>query len=239
MTVSVKSRKVLWVESGGRCAICRKPLLTTTDAGEPSVSGDEAHIVPRRPRGPRSEGRGGMTPAEIDDHSNLILLCKPDHKQVDDYPERFPVEDLRRLKQEHRAWVLSLGSDKRQPAGQAEKVSAWPHVVAANPSAAESPPAWGALIRNGSDLPVYQVHVEFLPIDPWHGSYVVVIELVPPGDWLVSGRKVYPKPESAGSRPDIWELPDRTFVVELRFADSNGRVWRRSRDGVLTPEARR
>jgi hypothetical protein len=35
-----------------------------------------------------------MTPAEIDDHSNLILLCKPDHKQVDDYPERFPVEDL-------------------------------------------------------------------------------------------------------------------------------------------------
>jgi len=95
------------------------------------------------------------------------------------------------------------------------------------------------LIRNGSGLPVYQVHVEFLPIHPCQGSYVVVIELVSPGDWLVSGRKVYPKPESAETRTDVWELPDRTFVVELRFADSNGRVWRRSRDGVLTPEARR
>jgi hypothetical protein len=176
-----------------------------------------------------------MPRAQIDDHPNLILLCKADHKLVDDYPERFPVEDLHRRKEEHRAWISSLGSDGRQPAGQAEKVGAWPNGVAADPSDANSPLAWGALVRNGSDLPVYQVQVEFVPIRRWQGRTTVVIELVPPGDWLVSGRKVYPKPESATSRPDLWDLPERTFVIELRFADSNGRVWRRSADGLLIP----
>ena len=88
-----------------------------------------------------------------------------------------------------------------------------------------------------SDLPVYQVHVEFVPISRWQGQSAVVMEVVPPGDWVVSGRLVYPATEPARSRPDLRDLPDRTFVIELRFADSNGRVWRRSKGGVLTPES--
>lgn len=161
--------------------------------------------------------RSGMTRAQIDHHSNLILLCKPDHKEVDDYPERFPVEDLRRRKQEHRAWIGSLTGDERQPAGQAEKIAAWPRVVRGDPSLPDSAPAWGAEIHNGSELPIYQVHVEFVPIERDRGLNVIVIELIPPGDWLVSGRKVYPKPEAPPSQQDAWRLPDRTYVIEKSF----------------------
>ncbi len=192
--------------------------------------------MPVKERGPRGEGWRGMTRAQIDHHSNLIVLCKSDHKEVDDHPERFPIEDLRRRKQEHRAWIDSLGGDERQPGGQAEKIAAWPSVVRSDPAVPDSSPAWGAEIHNGSELPVYQVHVEFVPIERGRGMNVIVIELIPPGDWLVSGRKVYPKPEGGRaplSQQDAWRLPDRTYVIELRFTDVDGRTWRRSKDGVL------
>jgi hypothetical protein len=42
--------------------------------------------------------------------------------------------------------------------------------------------------------------------DPWlapWGIKAVVIDVVPPGDWLVSGRNVYLKPEQAAIRPNV------------------------------------
>lgn len=234
MGVSERTRKIVWIESGGRCAICRRQVLTpATETDDPSIFGEEAHIIPARPGGPRAAGRRGMTQAQIDHHSNLILLCSPHHKQVDNQPNRFTIEELRRIKTAHRDWVASLGEDDRQPAGQAEKVTAWPSVVRSNPADPDSAPAWGATVRNASELPVYQVHVEFVPIERWQGMSVVIIEVIPPGDWNVSGRKVYPKPDQAAPRPEVWDMPERTYVTELRFTDTNGQTWRRDRHGVL------
>jgi hypothetical protein len=176
-----------------------------------------------------------MTRIQLDDHTNLILLCKLHHKEVDDNPKRYTIEELRRIKREHRAWIASLGEDDRRPARQAEKITAWPSVVRSNPSVPDSPPAWGATIRNGSELPVYQVQVEFVPIERGRGGMAVVIEVIPPGDWHISGRKVYPKPELAELKPDVWGMPERTYVIELRFTDTNGHAWRRSHHGLLSP----
>jgi len=176
-----------------------------------------------------------MNQAQIDDHSNLILLCKLHHKEVDDRPNDFTIEELRRIKREHAAWVASLGETDRRPAEQAEKITAWPSVVRSDPADPGSPPEWGATIRNGSELPVYQVHVEFVPIVRGGGVSVVIIEVVPPGDWDVSGRKVYPTSQAAELRPDVWKMPERTYVIELHFTDTNGQRWRRSRDGLLSP----
>lgn len=140
-----------------------------------------------------------MTQHELDHHSNLILPCSPHHKQVDDQPNHFTIEELHRIKGAHRDWVASLGEDDRQPSGQAEKVTAWPSVVRNNPADPVSAPAWGATVRNASELTVYQVHVEFVPIERWAGIMDVVIEVIPPGEWNVSGRKVRPAP-GRGSR---------------------------------------
>jgi hypothetical protein len=41
----------------------------------------------------------------IDHYSNLILLCKVDHKQVDDQPNAHSVEKLRTAKADHERWV--------------------------------------------------------------------------------------------------------------------------------------
>jgi hypothetical protein len=234
MAVSERTRKIIWVESGGRCAICRRQVLTpATETDDPSIFGEEAHIIPTSEGGPRAAGRQGMTQAQIDHHSNLILLCSPHHKQVDDQPNRFTIEELRRIKQAHRDSVGSLGEDERQPAGQAEKVTAWPSVVRSNPADPESAPAWGATVRNASELPVYQVHVEFVAIERGRGRKAVVIEVIPPGDWHITGHKVYLKPDQAAPHPDIWDMPERTYVAELCFTDTSGQTWRRDSHGML------
>ncbi|MEU4355720.1 HNH endonuclease signature motif containing protein [Streptomyces virginiae] len=106
MGVSEKTRKILWIQAGGFCAICRKQVITPgTESDDPSVFGEEAHIVARSEGGPRA---GGLAEDLINHHSNLILLCSKDHKRVDDQPNHFTVERLRRIKSEHEAWVRSM-----------------------------------------------------------------------------------------------------------------------------------
>ncbi|SEC78800.1 HNH endonuclease [Streptomyces sp. 2133.1] len=106
MGVSEKTRKILWVQAGGLCAICKEQVITSgTASDDPSVFGEEAHIVARSQGGPRA---GGLAEDVINHHTNLILLCSKDHKRVDDQPNHFTVERLRLIKSEHEAWVRSV-----------------------------------------------------------------------------------------------------------------------------------
>jgi len=106
MAVSEKTRKIIWCEAGGRCAICREQVATPgTDCDDPSVFGEEAHIVARSKGGPRA---GALDDTSIDNHTNLVLLCSKHHKQVDDQPVHFTVDRLREIKAEHAAWTRSL-----------------------------------------------------------------------------------------------------------------------------------
>ncbi|MFE2412700.1 HNH endonuclease [Kitasatospora sp. NPDC059408] len=106
MAVSEKTRKIIWGEAGGRCAICRVQVVTAgTDYDDPSVFGEEAHIVARSKGGPRA---GLLDDASIDSHTNLVLLCSRHHKQIDDQPGHFTVDRLREIKAQHAAWTRSL-----------------------------------------------------------------------------------------------------------------------------------
>lgn len=100
MAISDRTRKMLWGRAAGRCALCNRPLvLNPSDAGDrEAVLGDECHIVAQGHGGPRAEGQA---PSGLDDYDNLILLCKVDHKQVDDQPAHFTPERLRQLKADH------------------------------------------------------------------------------------------------------------------------------------------
>jgi uncharacterized protein (DUF983 family) len=101
MPISDRTRKILWARSGNRCAVCRHPLVAQATPDDPAaLVADECHIVARSPGGPRA-GSAGNTDSE----DNLILLCRVDHKRVDDQPHYFTVERLRAIKLAHEAWV--------------------------------------------------------------------------------------------------------------------------------------
>lgn len=113
MAISDRTRKVLWARSGNRCARCRLHLIRVAKAtGDESVVGDECHIVAQSTAGPRG---GEVSPDAIDELDNLILLCKSDHKEVDDLPGIFTSDAVRRMKAEHEVWVdsvLSLAAER-------------------------------------------------------------------------------------------------------------------------------
>lgn len=97
MPITDRTRKILWIKAGGRCSICNEQLATdATDEDDPSVFGEECHIVARSPGGPRAADI-----ADVDGCDNLILLCRKHHKQVDDQRSYFTVERLKTIKREH------------------------------------------------------------------------------------------------------------------------------------------
>ncbi|WAX55103.1 HNH endonuclease [Jatrophihabitans cynanchi] len=114
MAISDHDRKVLWARAHNSCAICKRILIadsTTTD--RESIVGDEAHIAARSTIGPR----GGVLAADMtDSYDNLILLCKVDHKRVDDQPQEYTAERLRAIKAEHERWAADkFGASEPEP----------------------------------------------------------------------------------------------------------------------------
>ncbi len=104
MSITDKTRKLLWGRSGSRCAFCRTQLIMdSTPHDDESVVGEECHIVSRRPSGPRH--LPAFPPDEIDSYDNLLLLCRTHHKMVDDQLSTFTPEALHQLKGNHEAWV--------------------------------------------------------------------------------------------------------------------------------------
>lgn len=113
MTISDRTRKIVWVEAAGRCAACKVQVLTAgTDSDDPSIFGEEAHIVGRSPNGPRG---GGLPDHLLDSHENLLLLCSKHHKAIDDQTNYYTVDRLREIKRDHKLWAASLGSERPGP----------------------------------------------------------------------------------------------------------------------------
>lgn len=106
MGISLKTHKMLWGRSGSRCSMpsCRISLVEDeTETDDPSLIGDEAHIIAREENGPR--GKSDLSTEERDKYSNLILMCKNHHKLIDDQPETHTVDCLKKMKENHIKWV--------------------------------------------------------------------------------------------------------------------------------------
>jgi hypothetical protein len=114
--ITDRTRKLLWARSGNRCAICRGVLvMEPTESDAETIVGDECHIVARSSDGPRG---GEVAKDKVDECSNLILLCKVDHKRVDDQPKYFTAERLQAIKTAHEAWVHTTLSAQAVPSFQ-------------------------------------------------------------------------------------------------------------------------
>jgi len=106
MALSIKTNRMLWGRAASRCSLsnCRRELvIDPTDTDDPSLVGEAAHIVAEQPDGPR--GDSPLSVEQRNKYDNLILLCNIHHKQVDDQPNHFTVEQLKTLKTDHERWV--------------------------------------------------------------------------------------------------------------------------------------
>lgn len=105
---------MLWGRSGGVCAMCKKQLFEDESlADDPSVLGQECHIVGEEESANSPRGLHPLPLAERNLYDNLILLCRDHHKIIDDQPEKYTVEELHRIKNEHIIWVRqTLGFDE-------------------------------------------------------------------------------------------------------------------------------
>lgn len=76
--------------------------MAATRDDDASIVGDECHIVSNASSGPRHDP---FLVGDPDDYENLLLLCKTDHKMVDDQTGTYSVEKLKQLKAQHEASV--------------------------------------------------------------------------------------------------------------------------------------
>lgn len=94
------TRLELWVKSSGRCEFkgCNTPLWFNGLTLSASNFAEFAHIIGASKDGPR--GNDNSEELQID-FSNLMLLCAKCHKEIDDFPEKYPVDLLQNWKHDH------------------------------------------------------------------------------------------------------------------------------------------
>jgi hypothetical protein len=112
MSISDRTRKILWAKSGNRCAICRcKLVIERSFVDNESLVGDECHIISGAVDGPRYQT--DCIDIEIDGVDNLLILCKVHHKMIDDQIETYSIVKLKNVKKLHEKWVEDNLSDLR------------------------------------------------------------------------------------------------------------------------------
>ena len=102
MAVSTKDIKKLWGLAAGRCSRpgCGEPCIRFLTE-DPTVIGEMAHVIARRPGGPRGNATGGD-----DTYENLILLCPTHHTEIDKSSEgTFPPAILLAWKRQYEMHV--------------------------------------------------------------------------------------------------------------------------------------
>jgi len=101
MSITSKTRKILWARSGNKCAICKKDLIAKNRLKN-TIVGEECHIISKKDDGPRGNSKADI---KHDEYDNLILLCLEHHKMIDENENDFPIDKLKKIKKRHEYWV--------------------------------------------------------------------------------------------------------------------------------------
>lgn len=97
------TRTLVAAFAGLRCAMCRDGLWNQTSSGVLMPSGQVAHIRAVEPQGPRHDPHY----ADANHFDNLLYLCYPHHREIDDpkSADDYPVERLEQIKADHERWI--------------------------------------------------------------------------------------------------------------------------------------
>lgn len=114
--VKESTKILLAVAAGGRCEFsgCNEYLFEHPLTLRGGNFSEMAHVVAFSEDGPR--GKDGKRPVDVNETANLMLLCRQDHKLVDDNPTEFTRSVLERYKSEHEErirHVTGLGPDMK------------------------------------------------------------------------------------------------------------------------------
>lgn len=106
--IAESARVLLAVAAGGRCEFpgCNRYLFEHPVTMKGGNYSQMAHIVAFSEAGPR--GMQSCRPMDINAISNLMLLCQPCHKEIDDNPGDYPRSLLETKKKLHEARILHL-----------------------------------------------------------------------------------------------------------------------------------
>lgn len=109
---------MLWGKAAGRCEFegCNLPLWKSPVTQESVNIAQKAHIYSFSDTGPRGHGR--LDPDEINDISNLMLLCHGCHQKLDQHKDggRYSVELLQEWKKNHERRIeiaTGIAAEKR------------------------------------------------------------------------------------------------------------------------------
>ena len=120
---SHSTEKALFALSGNQCAYpdCTQRIThRPAPFADTTVVGEVCHIQGKKPESPRWNPE--ITPAQIHNIGNLILLCPNHHTVVDDQPEVYPTHVLQRWKKAH---------ERKFFAAQIETIEHSPYATAA------------------------------------------------------------------------------------------------------------
>ena len=101
------------------------------------VAVDECHIVSPVSGGPRHDPE--FPREKLNDHANLLLLCKIHHKLIDDQQSEYTASRLAKIKTDHEKWVSEQLDSSRSRTQPLRRV-------------AENTPAFLRRIRSGKEL---------------------------------------------------------------------------------------
>ncbi|MDP2965580.1 MAG: SAVED domain-containing protein [Pelolinea sp.] len=108
-----KVRYLLWAKSAGRCQFegCNLPLYKDNHTQIEMNFAEVAHIIGQGKKGPRSCEELKQDEEYINDISNLMLLCPKDHKLIDENPDIYDQDILRKMKETHE-FFIKLATEK-------------------------------------------------------------------------------------------------------------------------------
>lgn len=108
--ISPEATLKLWVQSGGRCALCNEYLMEEPFFERQINLGERAHIAGWKTSAGSPRGDSSVPVAERNKAENLVLLCRRCHKIIDSKETRadYPEERLLEIKNDHEDRILHL-----------------------------------------------------------------------------------------------------------------------------------
>lgn len=108
------TEKILWAMSSGRCEKCGRLIYQHPLSKAIGNFAQIAHNLPVAKSGPRSNFKVIDSNADINDVSNLLLLCYDCHREIDEIaPDKYPPEELKKIKFDFEEFILKATNVER------------------------------------------------------------------------------------------------------------------------------